>query len=263
MDFDEQSLKAALTGKDFGMPLHFYQDTSSTNVQAFRLAEEGAPEGTVVIADSQTQGKGRLRRQWFSPPGANLYVSVVLRPALTAAAAAPLTIMAGVAVAAALSSFCLTPLQLKWPNDVLLNQRKVAGILMEMKTRGKGVQFVVLGVGVNINMKKAEILPLLAPIATSLCIEAGREFSRLAVAVNTLTSIGSWYQAFLRQGVLAVREAWLGYAQVLDRTIEATCGNEIIRGRVTGMDEGGALTIRTAHGGSRRIIVGDTFLIKD
>ena len=263
MDFDEQSLKAALTGKDFGMPLHFYRDTSSTNVEALCLAQAGATEGTVVIADSQTQGKGRLRRQWFSPPGGNLYASVILRPPLTTAAAAPLTIMAGGAVAAALSSFCLTPLQLKWPNDVLLNRRKVAGILMEMKTLGKETQFVVLGVGVNINMKKAEIAPLLAPIVTSLCIEAGREFSRLAVTVNLLTSVGSWYQAFLRQGLLAVREAWLGYAQVLDRTIEATCGNEIVRGRVTGMDEGGALTIRTAHGGLRRIIVGDTLLIKD
>ena len=128
---------------------------------------------------------------------------------------------------------------------------------------GKEVQFVVLGIGININMQKADLDPSLAQIATSLCIEAGREFSRLAVAVNLLASIEKWYQAFLRQGINAVRETWLGYAQVLDKGIKATCGNEIIRGRVTGMDETGALVVLTAHGTERRIIAGDTLLIKD
>lgn len=263
MDFNEQSLKAALTGKKIGEPLYFYPATSSTNPQAFRMAEGGALEGTVVIADSQTQGRGRLQRKWLSPPGVNLYVSVILRPALDAASASALTIMAGVAAAEALSSFCLKPVQLKWPNDVLLNQRKVAGILMEMKTLGKKVQFVVLGIGININMKKEDFEPPLGQLATSLFIEAGEEFSRLAVAANLFDSIWKWYQAFLRQGIYAVRESWLRYAQVLGRSIEAACGGEIFRGRVTGMDEAGALIIVTADGTERRIIVGDTLLIKD
>lgn len=263
MDFNEQSLKAALAGKEIGGGLYYYPAISSTNLEAFRLAEEGAPEGTVVIADMQTQGRGRLKREWLSPPGVNLYLSVILRPSLAAVAAAPLTIMAGVAVAEALSCFCRSPLQLKWPNDVLLSRRKVAGILMEMKTLGNEAQFVVLGIGININMKQDDFKTPLEQTATSLYLDAGRPCSRLAVVSKLLDSIEKWYQAFLRQGIPAVREAWLEYARVLDKTIETACGNEILRGRVKGMDEAGALILVTASGAERRIIAGDTLLIKD
>src|SRR3989304_10059228 len=139
MDFSEQNLRAALRGKSIGEPFYFFPVIESTNFQAFRLAHEGAPEGTVVIADCQTGGRGRMKREWFSPPSVNLYASLILRPGFPAAMSSRLTIMAGVAVAQALDSYFPRRIKLKWPNDVLAGNRKVSGILTEIKALGRKV----------------------------------------------------------------------------------------------------------------------------
>jgi BirA family biotin operon repressor/biotin-[acetyl-CoA-carboxylase] ligase len=262
MDFNAENLKAALSGKTIGSPLYFFPSAESTNYRAFTLAGEGQPEGTAIVADSQTQGRGRMQRVWLSPPDLNLYTSLILRPTLSAALSSPLTIMAGVAVAELLAGYCPQQVQLKWPNDVLINNKKVSGILTEMKTTGNKVEFVIIGIGININMQKNDFSLPLEPIATSLRIEMGKSIDRVELTVKLYEKIGLFYQLLLDEGIKPIRELWLSYAQLLERFVEVAFGEEVYRGMVTGMDEAGALIIRDERGEQRRVIAGDTKVIK-
>src|SRR2546425_1325330 len=145
------TLKNQLQTRFLGKPLYFFPTIDSTNTYAARLAREGASEGTAVIADSQSRGKGRLGRSWVSPPEVNLYLSVILRPPVPAAAAPQLSLLAGGAVADTITQVCrLTP-QIKWPNDVLVGGEKGGGILAEMQTEAETLFAVVLGVGGKLN----------------------------------------------------------------------------------------------------------------
>src|SRR6185369_17974712 len=143
-------------------------ETGSTNADAFRLAEEGAAEGTVVLADTQSGGKGRLGRIWSSPPGVNLYCSVILRPSVKPYEAPQLTFLSAVAVARAIEQATGLKPEIKWPNDVLIGGRKVAGLLNEMSAETDRINFVILGLGVNLNMTTAQFPHDLRHPATSL-----------------------------------------------------------------------------------------------
>jgi BirA family biotin operon repressor/biotin-[acetyl-CoA-carboxylase] ligase len=262
MNFNEENLNAALSGKTIGQPLYFFPSVESTNYLAFNLAEEGAPEGTVIIADHQTLGRGRMQRVWLSPPSVNLYISLILRPVLAPDCSPPLTIMTGVAAAELAAGYCPQQVQIKWPNDVLINKKKVCGILTEMKTTGKKVDYVIIGIGININMQKNDFSPHLAPIATSLQIETGKSIDRVELTVRLLGKIGEFYKSLLKEGMQPLRELWLSYAQLLERLVEVTFGEEIYRGVVTGMDAAGALIIRSEKGEQGRVIAGDVKVIE-
>ncbi|MEQ8254235.1 MAG: biotin--[acetyl-CoA-carboxylase] ligase, partial [Smithellaceae bacterium] len=134
MDWNEDFLRKSLTGKLIGHKLYYVPQTGSTNDDAYLLGVEGMPEGTVVLADSQTSGKGRMARVWHSPAGSNIYTSIVLRPSLQPADAPQISLVAGVAVAELLEGYCSGRVELKWPNDVLVGGRKICGILAQMKT---------------------------------------------------------------------------------------------------------------------------------
>jgi BirA family biotin operon repressor/biotin-[acetyl-CoA-carboxylase] ligase len=258
MDFNEQNLKSLLSGKDVGDPLYFFRDTVSTNAVAMMLAEAGVPEGAVVIADSQTKGRGRLRkREWHSPPGLNLYTSIILRPAFDAVLTSPLALVAGVAVAELLSHYCHGRIAVKWPNDVLINGKKACGILAEVKTAGKKAQFVILGIGLNINMTKEALPPHLRKSATSLLGETGAELSRLKVTSELYEQVGKFYKIFLHDGFGCIRDLWHEYAWISGRDVEATFGEETFRGRAVGVDETGALILIDGKGKTRRVIAGD------
>jgi BirA family biotin operon repressor/biotin-[acetyl-CoA-carboxylase] ligase len=262
MNFTEKNLKAALSGKTIGEPHYFFPSVESTNYLAFNLAGEDAPEGTVIIADHQTRGRGRMQRVWLSPPTVNLYISLILRPVLAPAFSPPLTIMAGVAVADLLTVYYQQQVQLKWPNDVLINKKKVCGILTEIKTTGNKVEFVIIGIGININMQKNDFSPSLVPIATSLQIETGKPIDRVELTVRLLERVGVFYQSLLTEGMKPLRELWLSYAQLLEKLVEVTFGEEMYRGMVIGMDDAGALIIRTEKGEQRRVIAGDVKVIE-
>lgn len=241
-----------------GVPLYFFHETGSTNAVAHKLAEAGAPAGAAVIADSQTKGRGRLRnREWQSPPGLNLYTSIILRPALDAVLTSPLALVAGVAVAELLSHYCPGRIAVKWPNDVLINGKKACGILAEVKTAGKKAQFVILGIGLNINMRKEDLAPHLRESATSLREETGAELSRLKVTVELYEQVGNFYKIFLHDGFGRIRDLWHEYAGILGRDVEAACGEETFRGRAVGVDETGALILIDGKGKTRRVIAGD------
>lgn len=260
MDFNERNLKAALKGRAIGCPLYFFGETESTNTLAFRLADQGAPEGTAVIADCQTKGRGRLKRRWESPPGVNLYASVVLKPDIAPVLAPSITLMAGVAVADLVSSCCPGGVHLKWPNDVQVNKKKISGILSEIKIVGKKVKFVILGLGVNINLRKEDIPCPLDGVATSLREETGIAWSRVEIAVKLFDNIAKCYDIFLKEGFGAIRDRWLLYSPLEDN--EITCGDDVYRGRVMGIDETGALELTAADGGLLRVIAGDVNYMK-
>jgi BirA family biotin operon repressor/biotin-[acetyl-CoA-carboxylase] ligase len=175
-----------LRTKWMGKKIHYFNTIDSTNSTAYQLALKGAKEGEVVIAESQEKGRGRLGRQWVSPPFLNLYLSVILRPKIPPHQASLITLMAAVATADAIEQYSgLTP-SIKWPNDLLLRKRKVAGLLNEIHSETDRIHFVILGMGVNLNMDAKEFPKDIRTQATSLKAEKGRPVSRKAFAALLL-----------------------------------------------------------------------------
>lgn len=245
-----------------GQRLHFFRSIDSTNTQAHELAQKGEPEGTVVIADTQTRGRGRLERTWQSPPGRNLYLSIILRPHLSAVEAPQLTLMAGIAVAETLETYVPGQVAVKWPNDVLLGKRKICGILTEMTATPRGVDFVVVGVGINVNMVREDFDPTLRETATSLCMETGQTMDRLSVAGRLFESMETWYRAFQRDGFPAIRDSFLRYSRIVGQGIRVVFREESQTGIVEDIDGDGAILMRDTAGTVHRITAGDVHLLK-
>jgi len=245
-------LKSGLIGKK----ILSLQETVSTNAVAFRMAEDGAEEGTVVIAECQTGGKGRLGREWASPAGVNLYCSVILRPLIQPVAAPQLTFLSVIAVARAIEQ--LTPIQtrIKWPNDILVDGKKVAGLLNEMSAETDKVNFVILGIGVNLNMTQEQFPDNLRHPATSLLIESGVKVDRTCFARVLLQELDSLYVIFLREGYAPARNEWLERSRLAGAMVTVTDNNIVRCGRVTGIDEYGALLLDSGE----QILSGDVVI---
>jgi BirA family biotin operon repressor/biotin-[acetyl-CoA-carboxylase] ligase len=232
-------------------------EIDSTQRLARELARAGAEEGTCVIAEAQSAGRGRLGRTWHSPPGTNLYCSVVLRPPLAPAAVPQLALVAGVAVAAAVAETTTLPAEIKWPNDVLVGGRKVAGILTELEAELERVRFVIVGIGVNLNTTAfpAE----LADRATSLALAIGRPVDRAAFTGRLLAALEERYGRFLAGGFAAVRAEWEARSALTGRTVRVQGPEGAVAGRVLGVDDAGALRLLTAAG-EQRIVAGEVTL---
>jgi len=263
MDFMEQSLREKLAGKAIGHTVHFLRDVDSTNNAAFSLGIRGAAEGTVVVAERQTRGKGRLSRQWQSPPGVNIYTSVLLRPSVPPATAPQLTLVAGVAVADLINRYCPGQVTLKWPNDVHIRGKKVCGILAEMKTAAAKVDFVVLGIGINVNMIADDFDVSFREFSTSLREETGGDLSRLEVAAGLFETLHRCYRQFLQEGFPPIREQWLKYSNILGRQIQVVFRDEIQEGKVIDLEEDGSLILLDSEQRVRRITAGDASVKKN
>jgi BirA family biotin operon repressor/biotin-[acetyl-CoA-carboxylase] ligase len=205
--FGEEEVRGALRpGLPWTDPV-WIDVADSTNRVAMELAGNYAPHGTVVVADAQTAGRGRMGRRWVSPAGKNLYVSLLLRPSVPAVDAPRLSLVAGVALADAVEALGV-PASLKWPNDMYCGGRKAAGILSEMASDPDGVRHVVIGVGLNVNMEEADFPPELRGVATSLRIRAGRPFRRVDVLARLLDAFGARYAEFIGGGFASIRDGW-------------------------------------------------------
>ena len=240
-----------------GRAYEFFSACASTNDVVRSRAAAGAAEGLLVVADSQTAGRGRLGRSWHSPTGQNLYFSLLLRPALPARDAAPLTLLAGAALARTLAEAGVAA-HLRWPNDLLVPAaggfRKTAGILTEMSSDGERVRHIVLGVGLNVN--GPEFPPDLAECATSLRMALGRAFDRVRLLVDFLAAFEAIYDDFLARGPALGLAQWRRYAD-LGRVCRIDRDGARVEGIATDIDEGGALLVRDDAGQVHRLISGE------
>jgi BirA family transcriptional regulator, biotin operon repressor / biotin---[acetyl-CoA-carboxylase] ligase len=245
-----------LRTKWMGKSIHYFNTIDSTNSVAYQLALDGAKEGEVVIAESQEKGRGRLGRQWVSPPSLNLYLSVILRPDIPPHRASLITLLAAVATADAIEKYSGLKPSIKWPNDLLLGKRKVAGLLNEIHSETDHVHFVILGMGVNLNMDEKGFPRAIRVKATSLKREMGRSVSRRAFAVLLLEELERWYERFLKEGD-PVLKAWRDRARIQGRRVRVTSFGEVLIGRAVDIDSDGALILTTKGGKRKRIVAGD------
>jgi BirA family biotin operon repressor/biotin-[acetyl-CoA-carboxylase] ligase len=263
MQFDAKALQSRLAGRRIGCRLHYEETVDSTNRLALELAQRGAPEGTVVLADRQTAGRGRLQRSWQSPPGCNLYLSIILRPAIPPREASQITLLAGVAVTEAISAVCPELVGIKWPNDLLIGGRKVCGILTETRMAKDVIDSVVVGIGLNVNMERADFDPAHRETATSLRDETGRDYSRQDLLLLICERFETWYEIFLRDGFVPVREGWLARAEMAGKRIRVFFRDEVREGAFADIDMDGALLIADEQGAVSRITAGDATIIKE
>jgi len=237
----------------FGREMHWFTELSSTNDLAGELAAHGAREGTVVIAESQSAGRGRLGRTWHSPPGAGLYFSVVLRPGTSILQL--LTLAAGVAIASAIQAATGLAPVLKWPNDLYIGRRKLAGILAEAGAAPSGISHVVVGVGIN--LRSASYPPEVAERATSIAGELGREADRGVVLGECLAEFAARYDDLQHGRREVVLRAWRECAApLLSRAVEWDTHDGTRAGIAEDIDETGALMVRTDEG-TMRVVSGE------
>lgn len=259
-------VQALLTTTVFGRRLVYRAQIGSTNDLAKELAGAGVPEGTVVVADEQTAGRGRLGRRWLAPAGSALLCSILFRPTLPLRSAPQLTMIASLAAADAVASVAGLDVALKWPNDLVVTSggssaapdwRKLAGLLTETGVMGERLDFAVVGLGVNVNLP-AEMLPEIAPGATSLLAETGRWVDREALLAALLAHIEGRY-ADLQSGRSPHAE-WAARLATLGRRVRATTAGGSVEGVAEAVDADGALLLRATDGTLHRLVAGDVTL---
>lgn len=254
-------LRPELGDNAIGRHIVHYFRTDSTNVVALRLAAEGAEHGTVVVAEEQTAGRGRLGRKWFSEKSSGIYASIILRPPLSPAAAPVLTLMAGLAAQKAICSVTSLKVDIRWPNDLLVNGKKVCGILTEMNAEVDRLHAVVLGIGINVN--HSTLPPELESIATSLRMEAHRVISRVHVLAALLREIERYYQLLLKSGNKAIAERWEAASTFAHgRRINVATAAGKVPATTAGVDASGALKVQYDDGRQESLIAGEVVEVK-
>ncbi len=246
----------------FADKIIFRRNLSSTNLLARKLAVAGAEEGTVVVAKSQRAGRGRLGREWASPRG-GLWFSIVLRPNISVAQSSGIVFVFSLAVAETLHGKYGLKARTKWPNDVLVGNKKICGILVETNSTGASINFSVVGVGLNANFRP-ESLPLpLRNVATSMEQELSRKVQLKKLLRAILDRVEKRYCQFLRQGISELLSEWKTYSGFLNHEVKVTDGSSSVHGLAVDVDEKGALILQLKDGTTKRVLVGDLFLSVD
>lgn len=238
-----------------------FDSLPSTNIEAARQASAGAAEGLCVVAAEQTAGRGRLQRHWASPKDAGLYFSIVLRPRIAQAAWPMLTLMAAVAVHDALLESCSLRTDIKWPNDILANEKKLCGILAETVETPAG-RAVIVGIGVNLN--KASLPLELAEIATSVAGETGTAADRELLLASLVRGLSRYYEQLKRpDGPETIVRAWCARSSfAAGKHVEISAGDEKFSGITRGLETDGSLMVETAGGELRKVRAGDVAALR-
>jgi BirA family biotin operon repressor/biotin-[acetyl-CoA-carboxylase] ligase len=255
---DTAALKKKLNGRKFGSKVFAFDTIDSTNNCARALAGCWAEEGTLVLAEKQTDGKGRLGRSWLANPYENLTFSLVLRPTLPASALNLLPLYAAVAVAEAIEHETGLSVECKWPNDLLVGGKKSAGILLEGSLKDDGLDYVVLGIGVNVN--QTSFPDDIAPRATSLKAQAGREIDRILLLREILKTLETRYADIMKKGFHNLLPLWLSRTTMINKEISVTQDGTVISGIVKGLSPEGAL-ILDAGGTEKTLFAGDVTIL--
>lgn len=236
--------------------LIYLPETGSTMDHARRLAEQGAPDGTLVIADHQTAGRGRLGRRWQAPPAGSLLLSLIFRPAIASHQAQQLTMLCGLAVAEGVEAHTGLPVGLKWPNDIEIGGAKLGGILTEVELSGARISYAVVGVGLNVNLDPRQLTGPILARATSLSAELGAPVARLPLLWAVLHAVDARYLA-LGTGGPELHTAWARRLVTLGRPVTISADETAWEGIAEGVDADGALLVRRADGRLERILAGD------
>jgi BirA family transcriptional regulator, biotin operon repressor / biotin---[acetyl-CoA-carboxylase] ligase len=244
-----------LKTRKFRGPVYHFETLDSTNNYAKELGARGAPEGTLVTAEAQTGGRGRLGRTWNSPPGVGLYVSVVLRPMLPPMELPQITLTTAVAVVRAVRRLTGGTPGIKWPNDLLINGQKLGGILTEMETESDRIRHAVVGLGLNVN--NPDFPPELAATATSLIRVVGSPVPRVRLLQAWLEEFEDLYEQFLNRGFAEILPEWKDYTVTLGRPATVRQGSQVLRGQAVDVAPDGALLLRTLDGEIVRVTSGE------
>ncbi|MFR3211724.1 biotin--[acetyl-CoA-carboxylase] ligase [Anaerotignum sp.] len=250
--YNKRELEQGLKTKTMGQSIYFYEETDTTNNRARELALEGAPEGTLVVAEKQTAGRGRRGKVWESPLGTGIWMSLVLRPQIMPAEASVLTLLCGLATAEAIEAETGLSASIKWPNDILINGKKAVGILTEMDCEMSEVHFVIPGIGINVNT--ASFPPEIADIATSLYLECGKTVSRRRLVHKVLERLEEHYETFLRTGSFtAMLEDYRKHCITLGKEVHVL-GREPFFAEALDITPEGELLVRRADNGKEEVV---------
>lgn len=250
--YNKRELEQGLKTKTMGQSIYFYEETDTTNNRARELALEGAPEGTLVVAEKQTAGRGRRGKVWESPLGTGIWMSLVLRPQIMPAEASVLTLLCGLATAEAIEAETGLSAGIKWPNDILINGKKAVGILTEMDCEMSEVHFVIPGIGINVNT--TSFPPEIADIATSLYLECGKTVSRRRLVHKVLERLEEHYETFLRTGSFtAMLEDYRKHCITLGKEVHVL-GREPFFAEALDITPEGELLVRRADNGKEEVV---------
>lgn len=249
-------IEAYLTSRRIGRRLIYKESLASTNTYAYELARRGLEEGTCVIAEKQTAGKGRLERSWFSPEGKNIYISILLRPHISLSKINMLPFACSLSVAELVEKASNIRPSLKWPNDVMIGGKKLCGILLEISSLKEMVNFAIVGIGLNVNMGEDDLPPTIRGIATSLYMETGVKYDRAKICGVLINTFEKYYEIFLKDDLYLIRSLWEEKAQIRGKWVTLSDGTGLITGLCDGLDIDGALLIITETG-TRKIYAGD------
>jgi BirA family biotin operon repressor/biotin-[acetyl-CoA-carboxylase] ligase len=247
-------------GSMFGRSFRYYDEIESTNVEAKELATAGAPEGTVVIAELQRAGRGRLGRRWTSPAGKGLLFSVILRPTLPMSRAHMLTIVAAIAAARGIESQTEASVRIKWPNDLFIGDRKAGGILLEVAGEQDVVEWVIVGIGINVNTEYAELPVDLRRTAVSLKMATGDPVDRSELLARILLALEATYKEAQKHGFDRALSEFRQRDYLLKRSVAVQTREGSVIGEATGIDNQGALLVQLPHRHVRRFHSGDVTL---
>jgi len=244
--------------KRIGSQIHAYETTQSTMGIARQLASGSAPDGTVVMAEAQSKGRGRLGRVWTSPKAKGIYTSILLKPQMALKEVPLVTLMVAVGVARAIEQQTGLKPEIKWPNDLLLGGRKVAGILTELDAELDRIHFVIVGIGMNVNSAQSS----LPEGATALSLELGHKVDRVQMARGLLEALDQVYDVCLNEGFASILEAWRGYAHFLSGQVRVSIQGREVVGQAMDIDDSGALLVRQPTGRVETVAAGDVLLMR-
>lgn len=251
------NIKKYITTANYGQQIHYVETCESTQFIAHDEAQNGAPDGTVIIAEEQTLGKGRMSRPWNSTANKGIWMSVIIRPSLTPQQAPQMTLVAAVAVTRSIEDITGIQPDIKWPNDILVKGKKVTGILTEMQADPDRVKAIILGIGMNVNQEANDFPDELQTIATSLKMELGETVSRSKLVAKILEYLENYTKIYETHGFAPIKLLWEGYSNTTGKRIRAVMLNETIEGTAIGISETGMLELRLDDGSIRGIYSAD------
>lgn len=254
----EVELKSKLKTDVIARKVYSYEETASTNDVAYNFAIQGEKEGSVIIAESQTAARGRMGRKWASPKSKGAYLSIILRPDILPKEVSGITLISALSVAKTIRELTNLAAFIKWPNDVLINRQKVCGILTEINAETDKINFVIIGIGININTKK----DLLPKGASSIMEEYGMEVSRIEVVKDVFKNLDKYYSLFNKGHINEIIKEYKEFSNFLGTRVQVSYHDTKIEGYAVDVDKDGALILRMDSGLNERVLAGDVTMLR-